>query len=546
MMLKNNKGISLVTMVMTVLIMLILLSTLTYTAYTNIRIRGLNKLYNDIRTLNDEVAVYYLENGRLPVGEEYATISVGDELDETISFVTKDGTFTNQDSLVNPNDYNDESGVGQATYYTIDLGLFDNISLENDGQYIINEQSHMIYYVPGITLDGVTYNTLPLDYKDTEYNIKHPVNSVTVRNVYLPMGGVSLNLEDYMTFTASDGNVAVPREITYSVTTAGYQDYFSINDGIITSATDIDATSTTYSITATISSYGVTTTKTATLRVYLTDIELLDSTATNEISTLNMIRGESIDIFTRKYGNAGTLRLIAKVEDGNGIDASVSNTVDSETGCYPISITATNTGEVFLTVIENNGRAAKELEINVFEPSLSSSNVSITSLNSTRSIEFTIDERYEEEPDRFEIIWSSSDTSIINIESSEENPLEATVSPVSFGRTTVYCEVRVDGATLTTLESNVSVTGVSIDNLQMTVGERATPNYVIDSNIAETTISDISITSSNTTVLDVTENSTTGEAEFVALSAGTSTVTVTVELVGGTTYTDSCTVTISS
>lgn len=546
MMLKNNKGISLVTMVMTVLIMLILLSTLTYTAYTNIRIRGLNKLYNDIRTLNDEVAVYYLENGRLPVGEEYATISVGDELDETISFVTKDGTFTNQDSLVNPNDYNDESGVGQATYYTIDLGLFDNISLENDGQYIINEQSHMIYYVPGITLDGVTYNTLPLDYKDTEYNIKHPVNSVTVRNVYLPMGGVSLNLEDYMTFTASDGNVAVPREITYSVTTAGYQDYFSINDGIITSATDIDATSTTYSITATISSYGVTTTKTATLRVYLTDIELLDSTATNEISTLNMIRGESIDIFTRKYGNAGTLRLIAKVEDGNGIDASVSNTVDSETGCYPISITATNTGEVFLTVIENNGRAAKELEINVFEPSLSSSNVSITSLNSTRSIEFTIDERYEEEPDRFEIIWSSSDTSIINIESSEENPLEATVSPVSFGRATVYCEVRVDGATLTTLESNVSVTGVSIGNLQMTVGERATPNYVIDSNIAETTISDISITSSNTTVLDVTENSTTGEAEFVALSAGTSTVTVTVELVGGTTYTDSCTVTISS
>ena len=128
-MLKNNKGLTLVTMIITVLVMLILLSTLTYTAYTSLRIRGLNKLYNDIRTLNDKVAVYYMENGQLPVGDEYATITVGDNLDDNINFVTKDGTFTDQDSLVNPNDYNDESGVGQATYYNLDLELFDNISL---------------------------------------------------------------------------------------------------------------------------------------------------------------------------------------------------------------------------------------------------------------------------------------------------------------------------------------------------------------------------------------------------------------------------------
>lgn len=545
MMLKNNKGISLVTMVITVLIMLILLSTLTFTAYTNLRIRGLNKLYNDIRTLNDEVAVYYLENGRLPVSGEYATITVGAELDETIDFVTKDGTFTNQDSLVNPNDYNDESGTGQATYYTIDLGLFDNISLENAGQYIINEQSHIIYYVDGVTMEGITYHTLPLNYKDTEYNIKHPVNSVSTRNVYLPMGGTSLDLEDYMTFTASDGNVAVPRSITYNVTTAGYQDYFSINDGIITSSVDADAISTVYSITATISSYGVTTTKTATLRVYLTDIDVLDMAATNEIESLNIIRGASTNIYVRKYGNAGTLRLISKVEDGNGIDATVSNSIDSTTSCYPISITGTNTGRTYLTVIENNGRAAKEIEINVFEPSLDSSNIRITSLDSTRNLELTIDERYEEESDRFEINWSSSNSDIITVQGNETNPLEATITPVSFGSAIVYCEILVDGQVLTTLECNVSVTGVSIEDLQMTVGERISPDYTIDSNISNSSISDISITSSNTTVLEVTENSSTNEAEFVALSAGTSTVTIRVELIGGTTYTDTCTVTVS-
>ncbi len=517
-MLKNNKGISLVTMVMTVLIMLILLSTLTYTAYTNLKIRGLNKLYNDIRTLNDEVATYYLENNSLPVAEEYATITVGDELDETISFVTKDGTFQNQNSLVNPNDYViNESGKGQATYYTLDLGLFDNISIENDGQYIINEQSHMIYYVNGVTINGETYNNLPLNYKDTEYNIKHPVSSVSVKNVYLPIGGTSLDLEDYMTFKASDGNVAVPKDITYSIVTAGYQDYFTLEDGIITSKTGIDATLTSYKITATISSYGVTTTKTATLTVYLTDIRLLDSDATNEITNLNMIKGDLKKLYVKKYGNAGTLRLIAKVEDGNGIDASVSNSIDSSVNCYPIEVNATNTGKVYLTIIENNGKAVRELEINVYDPKLNLSSLSFTSLKDTKSLTLTIDDRYEEEKDRFEISWRSGDTNIVNIEGDEKNPLKATISPVGFGNTKVYCEIKIDGKILTTLESDVSVTGVSIDDLQITAGQNVKPNYIIADSILSTSISDITFTSSNTTVLNIVENETTKEPEFVRI-----------------------------
>ena len=74
---RSNKGMSLVTVVMTLLIIVIILSTLVYTAYTNLKVRKLNSLYTDIRTLSDEVAVYYLENNALPVDDsETITLTV--------------------------------------------------------------------------------------------------------------------------------------------------------------------------------------------------------------------------------------------------------------------------------------------------------------------------------------------------------------------------------------------------------------------------------------------------------------------------------------
>ena len=545
-MLKNNKGLTLVTMIITVLVMLILLSTLTYTAYTSLRIRGLNKLYNDIRTLNDKVAVYYMENGQLPVGDEYATITVGDNLDDNINFVTKDGTFTDQDSLVNPNDYNDESGVGQATYYNLDLELFDNISLENDGQYIINEQSHTIYYVEGVTLQGTTYYTLLLNYKDTEYNLKHPIDIVTVRDVYLPMGGLSLDLQDYMTFQTEDGSMAVPRKIDYTVTTSGYENYFTLDNGIITSNSNVEATTLSFEINATISSYESSEEKNATLTVYLTDIDVIDPLTNTEITHLNFMEGESETIYAQKYGNAGNLRLIAKVETGNGIDARVSNNINSSFGAYPITIEATNAGKIYLTVIENNGRAAKGIEIDVFDPSLNLEDVTFDSLDETEDLILTIDERYEENPDRFEINWSSSNTNVVSIENDPENKLEATLTSNEFGTATIYCEILVDGEILTTLESNVMVTGVSIEDIQMEAGERILPSYIIDSNISNTMISDIEITSSDTTILEILKNEITNDFELSALKAGTSTVTITVKLVDGTEYKDTCVVSVSS
>lgn len=120
--------------------------------------RNLNNMYNDINTLKEKVGLYYTQYGKIPVVEEV---------------YTNTGDIKN----INPND-NDK-------YHVVDLQALENVTLtfgkdyetykENQNPtltdiYIINEQSHNIYYVKGITLDNNTYYTIPGDYTKVEIN----------------------------------------------------------------------------------------------------------------------------------------------------------------------------------------------------------------------------------------------------------------------------------------------------------------------------------------------------------------------------------------
>ena len=66
-MLKSNKGISLITAVMTVLLIIIILTTISYTAINNVKMKKINGFYSDLRMITDKVQVYYAEHGKLPV-----------------------------------------------------------------------------------------------------------------------------------------------------------------------------------------------------------------------------------------------------------------------------------------------------------------------------------------------------------------------------------------------------------------------------------------------------------------------------------------------
>lgn len=142
----NQLGLSLISLTITVIVLVIITSTLIYNAKNGIKMRALNLMENDIEMLDDKINAYYVRYGALPIDIKY----IGDIY------------FTPQ-----ANDGPD--------YYVIDLKAlegvtlnygaeFNNINNENDtieniDVYIINENSHQIYYAKGIQMDGVWYYT---------------------------------------------------------------------------------------------------------------------------------------------------------------------------------------------------------------------------------------------------------------------------------------------------------------------------------------------------------------------------------------------------
>lgn len=153
---KKEKGITMVALVITIVILLILTNMLIYNAQDNIYIKKLTNLYNDISMLREKVSAYYNEYGKIPAEIKYTNTS-------------------GLSSVLSTNDKEDE-------FYIIDLEAMQGITL-NYGKdyekvksdkgnadsytdiYIINENSHNIFYVKGISIkENDTTKTYYTDY----------------------------------------------------------------------------------------------------------------------------------------------------------------------------------------------------------------------------------------------------------------------------------------------------------------------------------------------------------------------------------------------
>lgn len=137
---KRNK------IVFTISIIIIFIVFFEIVSYINngIKISELNNMYKDINTLENKISLYYLDYGNLPVIQ-----------DKEIEF---------KDKSINPND-ND-------VYYEIDLNKLENLKLFYGDKklgikdiYIINEQSHTIYYLNGCEYEGKKVYTREIDYE---------------------------------------------------------------------------------------------------------------------------------------------------------------------------------------------------------------------------------------------------------------------------------------------------------------------------------------------------------------------------------------------
>ena len=143
-MMKKEKGIALVSLIIVIIVMTIVASTVVYMSFDRFEVNNLRKMYNDIELLEDKVSNYYLKYGGLPV--------LRNNTNTPIQY-----TYTTLDFEKNSGD--------NSNYYILDLNAMEGISLNygkegfenpnaSDDVYIINEESHIVYYVKGIELQG--------------------------------------------------------------------------------------------------------------------------------------------------------------------------------------------------------------------------------------------------------------------------------------------------------------------------------------------------------------------------------------------------------
>ena len=153
---KERKGITLIVLVITIVIMAILAGAVIVSVSGYGELKNLKVLVNDLQSLQDKIHIYYEKNGELPVGE----------------IITED-VITWFDGNENENDGD--------VYYKIDLTLLENISLtygkeqfEKD-YFIVNEESHNVYYYAGFDIDGDKYygiKDVASVLKDTDFGIE--------------------------------------------------------------------------------------------------------------------------------------------------------------------------------------------------------------------------------------------------------------------------------------------------------------------------------------------------------------------------------------
>lgn len=184
--LRQEKGITMMALVVTIIILLILTSVLVFNTQDSVYIKRLNNLYSDIELLRSKTDEYYNEYGQIPAKIKYTNI----------------GTLKNV--LSTKNDTGD--------FYVIDLEAMEGITL-NYGKdyenvknlpkneetnannytdlYIINENSHNIFFVRGIEIkEKDTVKTYYTDYTEpdeTTVDIRY-VDGILIPDGYYYIG----------------------------------------------------------------------------------------------------------------------------------------------------------------------------------------------------------------------------------------------------------------------------------------------------------------------------------------------------------------------
>ena len=192
---KNNKGITMISLVITIIVLIIVTSITIYNGTAQLGIKRVNSLYADIDSISTKVAEYYLKNEKLPVFENEYIDSI-DSQNKLEKIFKENGATTN---ITNAND--------KGAYYVIDLTKLDNLTLNYGDDYkewtntstsedlqniyIINSVTHQIYFPHGVRLRDEYYfarfpdenEISPIELEDVEDNWTMSITNISQNNI---------------------------------------------------------------------------------------------------------------------------------------------------------------------------------------------------------------------------------------------------------------------------------------------------------------------------------------------------------------------------
>lgn len=133
-MIKSQKGITLVSLIITVILLLILTSTIAYNLNYSNKAVGYNNMIADIKLLEDKILVYFNKYGEIP--KTSRTIEI-----DNIEYYEIDLSKLDDITLMYGKDYN-KSG-----------------NLENTLDVYLANSSLQVYYLRGMELSGKIHHT---------------------------------------------------------------------------------------------------------------------------------------------------------------------------------------------------------------------------------------------------------------------------------------------------------------------------------------------------------------------------------------------------
>lgn len=201
---KNNKGITMISLVITIIVLIIVTSVTIYNGTAQLGIKRVNNLYADIDSISTKVAEYYLKNDKLPVFEnEYIDSKTNLE-----KLFRENGATTN---ITNVND--------EGAYYAIDLTKLDNLTLNYGDDYkkwtntstsdklqniyIINSVTHEIYFPHGVRSGR--------DYYFARFPDENKVSSVELKDIE---DNWSMNITNISQNNIDENNISLVADIT--------------------------------------------------------------------------------------------------------------------------------------------------------------------------------------------------------------------------------------------------------------------------------------------------------------------------------------------